>query len=107
MSIPGLNLSHIAKIEISRIFNDLQLFTFESSKNVIYVKFLLIYPVLRKRSRYKNTKRLIPILFYLCLWLVGLKIDKSDLLAVSHITKADFNNFLMQLKKYLNKETRY
>ena len=102
MMIPTQNNSnHIAESEISKIFIGLNLFTFEGSQQIILEKFKNIQPKLHENNKYRDPKLLIPIIIYVYFRLFGYKINKSDLLAVSNISSADFNDFIMQLKKYL------
>ena len=100
------NSNHIAESEISKIFIDLNLFTFEGSQQTILEKFAKIQPKLHENNKYRDPKLLIPIIIYVYFRLFGHKINKSDLLAVSNISSADFNDFIMQLKKYLTRESR-
>ena len=107
MMIPTQNNSnHSAESEISKIFIGLNLFTFEGSQQIILEKFKKIQSKLRGNNKYRDPKLLIPIIIYVYFRLFDHKIDKSDLLAVSEISRADFNDFIMQLKKYLTRETR-
>ena len=106
MSATQNNSVQIAESEANKIFNGLHLFTFESEKKMVLVKFSLIQPKFHENFKYWNPKLLIPIVIYLCFLLFGHKINKSDLLAVSTISRADFNNFILQLKRYLTRETR-
>ena len=96
-----------AESEIVKILKGLQFDTFESEKEIILEKFQVIRPKFHKDIKYRNPKLLVPIIIYLYFLLFERKINKSDLLAVSKISRADFNDFIMQLKKYLTRETRY
>jgi len=100
------NSNHSAESEISKIFIGLKLFTFEGSQQTILERFAKIQPKLHENNKYRDPKLLIPIIIYVYFPLFGHKIDKSDLLAVSEISRADFNDFIMQLKNYLTRETR-
>lgn len=101
------NSVQTAESETHKIFNGLHLFTFESEKQIILEKFLVIQPKFPENFKYWNPKLLIPIIIYLCFLLFGHKIDKSKLLAVSAINTTDFNDFILQLKKYFTRKTRY
>lgn len=107
MMIPTQNNSnHSAESEISKIFIGLNLFTFEVLQQTIFEKYKKIQPKLHENNKYRDPKLLIPIIIYVYLRLFDHKINKSDLLAVSEISRADFNDFIIQLKKYLTRETR-
>jgi len=100
------NSNHIAESEITKIFIGLHLFTFRGSQQTILEKFAKIQPKLHENNKYRDPKLLIVIIIYVYFRLFGHKINKSDLLAVSNISSADFNDFIMQLKKYLTRESR-
>ena len=106
MSTTQNNSIQTAESEANKIFNGLHLFTFESEKKIVLVKFNLIQPKFLENTKYRDPKLLIPIIIYLCFLLFNHKINKSDLLSVSTISRTDFNDFILQLKKYLTRETK-
>lgn len=94
---------HIAKSEISKIIIGLNLFAFEDFKKIILEKYAMISEKLRRTTKYRDPRLLIPLIIYTYLRLNDHKISKSQLLSVSHISSADFNDFIMQLKNYLSR----
>ena len=101
------NSNHIAESEITKKFIGLHLITFEGSQQTILERFKKIQPKLRENNKYRDPKLLIPLIIYVYFHLFGHKIDKSDLLSVSEISSADFNDFIIQLKRYPIRETKY
>ena len=100
------NSNQSAESEIAKIFISLHLFTFGVLQQIILEKFNEIQPKLHENNKYRYPKLLIPIIIYIYFHLFDHKINKSDLLAVSEISRADFNDFIMQLKKYFTREMR-
>lgn len=96
----------MAEQEIEKIFNSLQLDTLEKEKNIILKKFQKIQPAISKTSKYRDPKRLIPIIIYIYRYIIGHKINKSDLISVSQITSKEFNDFILQLSRYISREKK-
>jgi len=97
------NSEQNVEIEIHNIFNGLRTVIFENFKNIILDKFYKIQPKFRKKSKYRDPKLLIPLIFYIYFRIYGYKITKSQLLAVSQISSTDFNDFLVQVRNYLSR----
>ncbi|MFX0073134.1 MAG: hypothetical protein ACFFAO_18805 [Candidatus Hermodarchaeota archaeon] len=87
-----------AKIEISRIFNCLNLPL--SMKELIYEKFKKLRGSLKPGTKYRSPEKLIPIAIYFVFKFRNISIDESELLEVSKISKKDFNNFKLQICKF-------
>ena len=94
---------HHAECEISKIIIGLNLFTFEGFKKIILDKYAMISEKLRETTKYRDPRVLIPLIIYIYLRLNDHKISKSQLLSVSHISSADFNDFILQLQNYLSR----
>ncbi|MFX0021517.1 MAG: hypothetical protein ACFE9S_04275 [Candidatus Hermodarchaeota archaeon] len=90
-----------ADLEISRIFSELNLSEFESLKKMVLNKFKEIRPKLRKGVKFRNTDKLVSIIIYFCLKLRNISINVIDLINASKITKKEFNDFCLQVRKFI------
>ena len=95
---------HSAESEISRIFDGLHISTFENTKQLILEKFIKIYKTLPKDSKIRSPQNLISLIIYVYSIIYEIPLEKSDLVALSHISSTDFNDFILQLKNYLIRE---
>jgi hypothetical protein len=90
-----------ARFEISRIFNCLDLTDYNNIKNMILEKFKVIRVKLRPGLKYRNTDKLVSVIIYFCLKLRNVSINSYELIEVSKITKKEFNDFILQIQRYL------
>jgi transcription initiation factor TFIIIB Brf1 subunit/transcription initiation factor TFIIB len=90
-----------ADLEISRIFSELNLSEFESLKKMVLNKFKEIRPKLRRGVKYRNTNKLVSIIIYFCLKLRNISVNAVELINASKITKKEFNDFCLQVRKFL------
>ncbi len=88
-----------AKIEISRIFEALQLP--KSLKEDIFMKFVKIRAILGNGTKYRNPDKLVPIIIYIGMKLRKYPIRQDEILNVSKISKREFNAFLLQISNYI------
>jgi len=94
-----------ARFEISRIFNCLDLTNYNTIKEIVFNKFKEIRPQLRKGVKYRNTEKLVSIISYFCLKLRNVSINAYDLIEASEITKKEFNDFCLQVRRYMPEYT--
>ncbi|MFW9970982.1 MAG: hypothetical protein ACFFDF_12365 [Candidatus Odinarchaeota archaeon] len=90
------------KNEVTKIFNGLRYRPSGNIDQTILEKVHQIQPRLRRNLKYRDPKLLVPLIIYVYFRLFGYYLDKSQLLRVSYISKADFIIFLKQLYKYLS-----
>lgn len=90
-----------ARFEISRIFDYLDLTDYNNIKHMILEKFKEIRSKLRPGLKYRNTDKLVSIITYFCLKLRNVSINSYDLIEVSKISKKEFNDFNLQIQRYL------
>lgn len=90
-----------ARVEISRIFNCLSLNEYNSIKKMALDKFKIIRNRLRPGSKYRNIEKLSSIIIYLCLKLRNVSINPHELIDISLINKKEFNDFILQLQRYI------
>ena len=90
-----------AKIEISRIFNVLNLP--ETHKELVLEKFKKIRKGLKPGTKYRAPEKLIPIAIYFTLKLQNISVNEKELLEVSKISKKDFNAFKLQILSFIPK----
>ena len=88
-----------AQIEISRIFNCLNLPS--SKRKTVFEKFRKIREGLRPGTKYRSPDKLVPITIYFSLKLQNISINESELLEVSKISKKDFNAFKLQINNFI------
>jgi hypothetical protein len=86
------------KIEISRIFNALNLPL--TLKDLVFKKFQKIRAALKPGTKYRSPEKLVPITIYFILKFRNVSVNESDLLEVSKISKKDFNSFKLQIINY-------
>ncbi|NVM34510.1 MAG: hypothetical protein HWN81_02870 [Candidatus Lokiarchaeota archaeon] len=90
-----------ARIEISRIFGCLNLMGYDGDREFIVDKFRKVFPEIRPGSKYRNIEKLVTIIIYFCLKLRNVSINPYELIEVSKISKKDFNDFNLQIRKFL------
>ncbi len=87
------------KIEIKRIFNCLNLP--RSYQRIVFKRVKNIWKQLRPGTKYRNIEKLVPIVLYYTLRLENICIRRLKLLEVSKISKKEFNDFLLQVLKFI------
>ncbi|MFX1257275.1 MAG: hypothetical protein ACFFAN_05425 [Promethearchaeota archaeon] len=87
-----------ARIEISRIFNCLNLP--EALKSLIFKRFKEGRAKLKPGTKYRAPEKLVPISIYYALKLQNVSINEKELLEVSKISKKDFNAFKLLIPLY-------
>ncbi len=90
-----------ARIEISRIFNSLDLVGYDDIKEMVLTKFKKLRGHISPGSKYRNVEKLISITIYFCLKLRNVSINSYELIRLSNITKKEFNDFNLQLQRFL------
>lgn len=90
-----------ARIEIARIFNYLDLNGYEAIKEMALNKFKKIRANIRPGSKYRNIEKLVSVTIYFCLKLRNVSINPYELIEISKISKKDFNDFILQLQRFL------
>ncbi|NVM34302.1 MAG: hypothetical protein HWN81_01825 [Candidatus Lokiarchaeota archaeon] len=90
-----------ARIEIARIFNYLDLNGYDAIKEMVLDKFKKIRAKIRSGSKYRNIEKLVSITIYFCLKLRNVSINPFELIEISKISKKDFNDFILQLQRFL------
>ncbi|MDX1798702.1 MAG: hypothetical protein R3255_08640 [Candidatus Lokiarchaeia archaeon] len=90
-----------ADLEISRIFSELNLSEFDTLKKMVLSKFKEIRPKLRKGVKFRNTDKLVSIIIYFCLKLRNISVNVIELINASKITKKEFNDFCLQVRKFI------
>lgn len=98
---PKKTVTNKARVEILRIFSALELGDFGAIKEMVLNKFNLIRSKIKKSSKYRNIEKLVSITIYFCLKLENVSINPYKLVEVSGITKKEFNDFILQLQKFL------
>ncbi len=93
-----------AKREISTISRGLNLDILRDHDQIILEIYKTVFPVFRKHSKYRFPANLVPLIIFIYFRLHDLIITKSQLLSVSRISIADFNDFIMQLIIYLRRD---
>ena len=88
-----------AKIEISRIFESLNLSS--SLKDIVFNRFKKIRRELRPGTKFRSPEKLIPICIYYTLKFQNVSINEKELLEVSKISKKEFNTFKLMLSDFL------
>jgi transcription initiation factor TFIIIB Brf1 subunit/transcription initiation factor TFIIB len=90
-----------AKAEIDRVFSNLQLNEYESLKKMVFEKFKYVRNKLRKGVKYRNTDKLVSIITYFCIKIRNIAVNGNALITASKITKKEFNDFCLQIKRYI------
>lgn len=90
-----------ARAEISRIFTSLDLSDYHIVKEMVFTKFSMIRPEFRPGLKYRNTKKLVATISYFCLKIQNVAINCQDLIENSNLTKKEFNDFCIQVRRYL------
>jgi len=89
------------RIEIARIFNYLDLNGYDAIKEMVLDKFKKIRAKIRPGSKYRNIEKLVSVIIYFCLKLRNVSINPYELIEISKISKKDFNDFILQLQRFL------
>ncbi len=87
------------KIETRRIFNCLNLP--RSYQKIIFKRVKDVWKQLRSGTKYRNIEKLVPIVLYYTLRLENICIRRLKLLEVSKISKKEFNDFSLQVLKFI------
>ena len=90
-----------ARIEVARIFNYLGLDGYNALKEMVLDKFKKIRAKIRPGSKYRNIEKLVSITIYFCLKLRNVSINPYELIEISKISKKEFNDFILQLQRFL------
>ncbi|MEE9377866.1 MAG: hypothetical protein V3V33_07500 [Candidatus Lokiarchaeia archaeon] len=90
-----------ARIEIARIFNYLGLDGYNALKEMVLDMIKKIRAKIRPGSKYRNIEKLVSIAIYFSLKLRNVSINPYDLVEISKISKKEFNDFILQLQKFL------
>ena len=90
-----------AHIEIARIFNYLDLDGYKAIKEMVLDKFKKMRTKIKQGSKYRNIEKLVSITIYFCLKLRNVSINPYELIEISKISKKEFNDFILQLQKFL------
>ncbi len=91
------------RIELSRIFNALDLASCDSVKEMILTKFKQIRPQLDPGTKFRSPEKLIATIAHFCLKLRNIAVNSADLVEVSKITKKEFNVFILQIQRFFPK----
>ena len=87
------------RMEIKRIFNCLNLP--RSYQKIVFKRVKDIWKQLRPGTKYRNIEKLVPIVLYYTLRLENICIRRLKLLEVSKISKKEFNDFSLQILKFI------
>jgi len=90
-----------ARAEIGTLFSNLNISEYKDLKDMVLEKFKQIRPKLRKRTKYRNTEKLVSVITYLCLKLRNIPINPYELIDASKITKIELNDFILQVRLFL------
>ena len=93
-----------ASKEVSRIFDCLSLP--RACENRVRNKFIELFPQLHPGSKYKNPEKLSAILIYMVLKLENIAIKRKDIVSNSELTKEEFNNFILQVQRFIPEYTK-
>jgi len=92
------NVLHKARIEISRIFNCLELP--ESKKEFVFTKFKKFRDALSPGTKYRSPEKLVPLVIYFSFKAQNISINEAELLGYSKITKKEYNAFKLQINNF-------
>ena len=92
-----------ARIEISRVFTCLDLADYGDVKEFVFKYFKKVRDNLRPGSKYRNVQKLVSVVSYLCLKLKNIPINPVELIESSDIKKKEFNEFILQIQKFMPK----
>lgn len=90
-----------ARAEINRLFGALNLSEYLDIKEMVFKKFRKVHSEIRSGSKYRNIEKLVSIIIYICLKLRNISIKPYELIDFSKITKKEFNDFFLQLRRFL------
>ena len=88
------------RIELSRIFNALDLTGYDSVKEMVLTKFKQIRPKLDPGTKFRSPEKLVATIAHFCLKLRNIAVNSADLVEVSKITKKEFNVFILQIQRF-------
>ena len=88
------------RIEISRIFNALDLAGYDSVKEMVLTKFKQIRPKLDPGTKFRSPEKLVATIAHFCLKLRNIAVNSADLVEISKITKKEFNVFILQIQRF-------
>ncbi len=94
-----------AHIEISRLFTCLDLTNHHDIKQMVYDKFKLVRNAVRPGSKFRNVRKLVSIVAYVCFKLRAVPVNASAIIESGSLTKKEFNAFLMLSSRYLPRAT--
>jgi len=89
-----------ARAEILRILGYLKLNNYNSVKKIAMKKFKMVRAEFRPGSKYRNIEKLSSIIIYYCLKLQNIPVNTYELIEVSKISKKEFNDFNLQVRRY-------
>ncbi len=90
-----------SRIETSRIFGSLRLSEYSAVEEMVSRKFKEIRPQIRPGSKYRNVEKLTSVTIYFCLKLSNVPINPYELIEISKITKKEFNDFILQVRRFI------
>ena len=99
----NMNSIAVAKNVVDTIILHLPLSEIEDFKKIIVDKYHIISEGFRKDIKYHNPQNLVPLIVYVYLRVHGYQFEKSVLLSVSHLSSADFNDFIVQVRNYVSR----
>lgn len=91
-----------AKAEITRIFGCLDLADYNDVKTMVFDKSLTIRGKFQSGTKYRNIEKLVSIVAYCCLKLRSIPVNPYKLIENSKITKKEFNDFILQVRRYIS-----
>jgi len=68
---------------------------------MVFEKFVDVREKLRQGTKYRNVNKLVAVITYMCLKLRTIPINGIDIVEHSEIEKKEFNDFIMQVRKYI------
>jgi len=94
-------IKYKANIEISRLFSSLDLSDYHDVKKMVFEKFVDVREKLRQGTKYRNVSKLVAVITYMCLKLRNIPVNGIDIVERSEIEKKEFNDFILQVRKYI------
>ena len=89
--------------EISEVLGGLRSPVAKGFEQFIVIKVMRIHNSVHTNSKFFRVKKLVPLVIYVFLTLLGFSVSKSDLARVSAIFYEELNCFFRQLRNYLIK----
>lgn len=96
-----LAVKDTARAEIARIFGCLDLADYNDVKTMVLKRSLSIRRNFQSGTKYRSIEKLVTIVTYLCLKLRSIPVNPYKLLESSKISKKEFNDFILQVRRYL------